>query len=75
MKKSVVCLVALLFSVMANAQTRGYSTNFTFSQRNFADTIPIEVVNNQIFLKVTANGRAYVSTQVQVRARFMQTLL
>ena len=59
MKKSVVCLVALLFSVMANAQTRGYSTNFTFSQRNFADTIPIEVVNNQIFLKVTANGRAY----------------
>lgn len=59
MKKSVICFIALLLTVVANAQMRGYSTNFTFSQRNFADTIPIEVVDNQIFLKATANGRVY----------------
>lgn len=59
MKRSVVCLLAVLLPVMANAQTRGYSTNFTFSQRNFADTIPIEVVDNQIFVKATAGGRVY----------------
>lgn len=59
MRKTVVCLVALLLSVAANAQTHGYSTNFTFSLRNFADTIPIEVEDNQIFLKATANGRVY----------------
>lgn len=59
MKKSVICLMALLLSVVADAQMRGYSTNFTFSQRNFADTIPIEVVDNQIFLKATANERVY----------------
>ncbi len=59
MKNAVVCLIALLLAVVANAQTHGYSTNFTFSQRNFADTIPIEVVDNQIFVKTTANGRVY----------------
>lgn len=59
MKRSVACLLAVLLPVMANAQTRGYSTNFTFSQRNFADTIPIEVVDNQIFVKATAGGRVY----------------
>lgn len=59
MKRSVACLLAALLPVMANAQTRGYSTNFTFSQRNFADTIPIEVVDNQIFVKATAGGRVY----------------
>lgn len=52
-------MLAVLLPVMANAQTRGYSTNFTFSQRNFADTIPIEVVDNQIFVKATAGGRVY----------------
>ena len=59
MKRLVACLLAVLLPVMANAQTRGYSTNFTFSQRNFADTIPIEVVDNQIFVKATAGGRVY----------------
>lgn len=59
MKRSVACLLVVLLPVMANAQTRGYSTNFTFSQRNFADTIPIEVVDNQIFVKATAGGRVY----------------
>lgn len=59
MKKTVACLVALLMFVVACAQTHGYSTNFTFSQRNFADTIPIEVVDNQIFVKATAGGRIY----------------
>lgn len=59
MKRSVFCLLAVLLPVVANAQTRGYSTNFTFSQRNFADTIPIEVVDNQIFVKATAGGRVY----------------
>ncbi len=59
MKKTVVCLMALLLSVMLHAQSRGYSTNFTFSQRNFSDTIPIDVVDDQIFVKATANGRVY----------------
>lgn len=52
-------MLACLLSLMVNAQTRGYSTNFAFSQRNFADTIPIEVVDNQIFIKATAGGRVY----------------
>lgn len=73
MKRSVVCLLAVLLPVMANAQTRGYSTNFTFSQRNFADTIPIEVVDNQIFVKARQAGASIVSasTRGQAKARSM----
>lgn len=43
----------------SHAQTHSYSTNFTYSQKNFADTIPIEVIDNQIFITATVNGRPY----------------
>ena len=45
--------------MVSHAQTHSYSTNFTYSQKNFADTIPIEVIDNQIFITATVNGRPY----------------
>lgn len=42
-----------------HAQMHRYSTNFTYSQKDFVDTIPIEVIDNQIFVTATVNGRPY----------------
>lgn len=40
----------------AHAQMHSYSTNFTYSLKNFVDTIPIEIADNQIFVTGTVNG-------------------
>lgn len=46
-----------LWATTATAQTAGYNTNFDFSLHNFVDTIPIEIVDDQIYVDVTMDGR------------------
>lgn len=54
-------IIIMLFALCGSrglSQTHRYSTNFTYSLRNFADTIPIEVENGQIFIRSVAGGRS-----------------
>ena len=59
MRKIFSCFIFITMCIMAHAQMHSYSTNFTYSQKHFVDTIPIEVVDNQIFVTGTVNGRPY----------------
>lgn len=45
-----------LLSISASAQTYRYSTSFVVSQRNFCDTIPIDVVDGHAVVTVTMGG-------------------
>lgn len=58
MKRTIILLVGLLLCLNTQAQMHSYDTSFTFSQTNFVDTIPIEVVDDQIYIMGTAGGRA-----------------
>lgn len=59
-KLSIIIMCIVLGTVYANAQTHKYSTNFNYSLKNFADTIPIEVENGQIYINnVSMGGRTY----------------
>lgn len=51
MRRMLVFLLWLL-SLSASSQTYRYSTSFTLSQRNFCDTIPIEVVDGHAVVTV-----------------------
>lgn len=55
----ILLLLTALYAFGAFAQTRNYSTNFTYSLKNFADTIPIEVEDGQIYVKVGMGERTY----------------
>lgn len=55
----ILLFLAAFFTFGAKAQPRSYSTNFTYSLRNFADTIPIEVEDGEIYVKVSLGERAY----------------
>ncbi|MBR1518004.1 MAG: aspartyl protease [Prevotella sp.] len=55
MRRMFVFLVWLL-SISASAQTYRYSTSFVVSQRNFCDTIPIDVVDGHAVVTVTMGG-------------------
>lgn len=57
MKRTTILLAGMLISLYAQAQMHSYDTSFTFSQTNFVDTIPIEVVDDQIYIMGTAGGR------------------
>lgn len=59
MKKAIITFSLLAIVMSIAAQTHRYSTNFTYSLHNFADTIPIEVKDGQIFVNVEANGETY----------------
>lgn len=57
MKRTIILLVGLLLCLYTQAQMHGYNTSFTFSQTNFVDTIPIEIVDDQIYIMGTVGGR------------------
>ena len=57
MRRTIILLVGLLLCLYTKAQMHSYDTSFTFSQTNFVDTIPIEVVDDQIYIMGTAGGR------------------
>lgn len=47
----------IAFSIISMAQMRNYNTNFEYSLQNFVDTIPIELENNQLFVRVQMGGK------------------
>ena len=49
--------VVLLLSITADAQTYRYNLKFTFSEKIFADTIPIEYDHDQLYLPVEIKGQ------------------
>ncbi|WP_315579082.1 site-2 protease family protein [Hoylesella oralis] len=57
MKQILLLLLVLLRSMPAEAQTYGYNTGFTLSPHAFCDTIPIEIIDDRIYLNTTINGR------------------
>lgn len=50
-------LVSLFLPATGTAQMHRYNPNFTLSEKNFCDTIPIEMVDGQLFLDVEMNGK------------------
>lgn len=59
MRKNIALSILLALSLSISAQTRKYSTSFTFSLKNFVDTIPIEIEDDQVYVNATINGRTY----------------
>jgi hypothetical protein len=47
----------LLVTLTATAQMHGYNTNFDLSQKDFCDTIPIEIEDDQIYIEAEMEGR------------------
>lgn len=59
MRKILSYFIFITMCMAAHAQMHSYSTNFTYSLKNFVDTIPIEIADNQIFVTGTVNGHPY----------------
>ena len=59
MKKNHLLLFLLLLCATTKAQMHGYNTNFDFSQRDFCDTIPLDVENDQLYINVTMNDERH----------------
>lgn len=58
--KKLFCCAALASASMAShGQTYRYNTKFTVQASRFVETIPIEMVDHQIFVTVTIYGRPY----------------
>ncbi|SFG65158.1 aspartyl protease [Prevotella sp. KH2C16] len=58
MNRIFSCLMSLLVLPLGlHAQMHGYDTRFELSRRNFCDTIPIEIENDQVYIRVEINGR------------------
>lgn len=58
MKKINAILISALLSLPVPAQImHRYNTNFTINLKNFADTIPIEFDNDQIYIPVLIKGK------------------
>ncbi|MBM6992471.1 MAG: aspartyl protease [Prevotella sp.] len=61
MRRKIISILTLLwgYGMAAMAQMHSYNTNFEYSMRNFVDTIPIEIENDQIFVWVEMNGERH----------------
>jgi hypothetical protein len=57
MRRAILFITAVLLSAHVHAQMHGYDTSFTYSLQNFVDTIPIKVIDDQIYVDGTAGGR------------------
>lgn len=56
MLRFLTIAVILILSVPTDAQVYRYNLKFTFSEKNFTDTIPIEYDRDQLFLPVDIDG-------------------
>ena len=56
-KRFLWLLVCLVFPLMGFAQMHRYNPNFTLSEKNFCDTIPIEMIDGQLFVDVEMSGK------------------
>ncbi len=55
----ILHLVLILCPSVVMGQMHRYNPNFAISHRNFCDTIPIEVEDDQLYINVTMNGKSY----------------
>lgn len=64
MKSVLIGVFLLVFSLTLQAQKQDemyhYSTDFTLSEHNFVDTIPIIYQDNQVYLEVKINGKKHL---------------
>lgn len=58
-KNSVITGLLLLASSIVLGQTHRYNTNFSYSLRNFVDTIPVDYQDGQLFVTATVGGRLH----------------
>lgn len=56
-----LCILLSMLSLSSSCQSQihQYNPNFEISARNFCDTIPIEIEDDQIYLNVEIQGRRY----------------
>ena len=54
---------------LAHAQSYSYNTKFTISKKLFVDSIPIEIEDDQIYLRALIHGKTYRFCPTQARAR------
>ena len=58
--KQLLCCAAFAASCLtSNAQTYRYNTKFSVLAQRFVETIPIEMVDHQVFVTVYVQGRPY----------------
>ena len=55
----ILLLMAWLSSYAQRDPMYRYNTRFTLSAQNFADTIPIEFEDDQLYVRVSSGGRTY----------------
>ena len=55
----VLHLLLILCPSVVMGQMHRYNPNFAISHRNFCDTIPIEVEDDQLYINVMMNGKSY----------------
>lgn len=58
-KKMILIYLIILYAGSCLAQQHYYNLKFTLSGRNFVDSIPLEFVDQQIYLYGEVNGRRY----------------
>lgn len=59
-KLYIIMALVAMGNICVFAQTHKYNTNFTYSLKNFVDTIPIDVENGQIYINnVSIDGATY----------------
>ena len=59
MKRQALTLLWLCFCLTSICQTYRYKADFSLSKKNFCDTIPIEVEDDQIFVNAVIGDRSY----------------
>lgn len=59
MQKAIILILALVFLPPASAQMHRYNTGFSVEEKNFADTIPVEFDDDQVYVPVKISGRTY----------------
>lgn len=57
-KPFLLSLACLISPLMAMAQMHRYNPNFTLSEKDFCDTIPIAIDDGQLFVNVEMGGKA-----------------
>ena len=57
----LICILLSMLSLSSSCQSQihQYNPNFEISARNFCDTIPIEIEDDQIYINVEIQGRRY----------------
>lgn len=59
MKKTILLATALALLTPLRAQMHRYDTGFGVAEQNFADTIPLEFDDDQLYVPVVISGRTY----------------